>query len=222
MLTLAETFINIFSAVGSGPAGIEGIIGGSGGLPLALAGAVIFPFLWGYPQAVAALDLSLRFTKDGGAVTLWTSSLFGRNAARNVALWSVAVQCCTAALVSEVSLTYTEVFFGIDGEAHSYVGMLGFSVVIILLSGAINAVSLTFTARAFSWFTVNSLLAFGTLCILSMVEMSRRGPRALAARFSARTPSQSGWAEIVNLLVYNSGGFDSVASLVHKIDRPER
>ena len=44
-----QLFILIFSAVGSGPAGTEGIVGAVG-LTLAIVGIVVFPLLWGSVQ----------------------------------------------------------------------------------------------------------------------------------------------------------------------------
>jgi len=45
----AHLFILTYSAVGSGPAGIEGIIG-SCGLSIALIAVIVFPFAWGFIQ----------------------------------------------------------------------------------------------------------------------------------------------------------------------------
>ena len=221
-LSLSDTFFNIFSAVGSGPAGIEGVIGGAGGLPLALVGVALFPFAWGYVQAAVALDLSLRYPETGGAVASWVRVLYGKSAARSAVMWAVALQCCTAALVSEVSLTYVEVYAGTSKTERGYGTTLCFSAAIIMVSGAINAVSIQFTAKAFAWFSANSILAYGTMCILSIHKMSKSTPGFVASRFRATDPSIHGWAELVNLLVYNSCGFDSVASLVNRIEKPEK
>jgi len=106
----ASLFILIFSAVGSGPWGIEGVIGSCGvfvGVILVLA----FPFAWGFVQALIAAELSVKFKNVNGSVGEWSRQLFGAALSQNATAWLVLMQCSTAAFVTEVTVTYVDAFW---------------------------------------------------------------------------------------------------------------
>jgi len=206
--------IIIFSNVGSGPAGIEGIVG-SAGISNAIIGITLFPFFWGYIQALFSLELSVKYKKLNGAVGTWAYKLFGRTLGFCASIWVLCIQCSTAAFVSEVTATYIENYK--PGTFENYWSQQGLTLSIILGSFSINAISIDFTSKTFWVFSVNALVAFAVLCAYSI-------PKVDARRFD--NPGTTGktikWAEFINLLVYNSAGYDSSSSLVKYIRDPRQ
>jgi amino acid transporter len=208
-------FIIIFSAVGSGPAGVEGIIGACG-ISLGLASIVVFPFLWGFVQALISAELSVKYKQLNGAVGAWTHQLFGRAAALNTSLWLVLMQCSTAAFVSEVTVAYAQAFW--PGSFHARWQSLVLALGIIIVSVLINSVSIEFVSRIMSVFTLNAVAVFAVLVAYS-IHRGLDGKRFDDPRKTARIIN---WSETVNLLVYNSAGYDASAAIVANVINPRR
>lgn len=208
----ASLFIIIFSNVGSGPAGIEGVVG-SAGLSIGVIGILIFPFFWGYVQAILALELSLKYKRFNGALGAWSKNLFGSPAALNSSLWFTALQCSTAALVSEIIVAYVRAY--VPGSLESYGARQGVTIGIILVAFLINLISVSFASKMFWVFSFNSLAAFTAMCIISI-------PRVQLRRFDnpAVTGKNIKWPELINLLVYNSAGYDSASSTIKFVKNP--
>jgi len=207
-------FIIVFSAVGSGPSGIEGIIGSSRGVVLALVGIIVFPFVWGFVQALVSAELSIKYKQLNGAVGAWSKQLFGNQLAANVSLWVVLMQCSTAAFVSEVTLTYAQAYWS---RAHwSAWERIGLTVGIIAVSAAINLGSIDFASRVMWIFSINSTAAFAALVGAAFY----RGidPSRLHG-FSASVRTVR-WDELVNLLIYNSAGYDAASSIISHVSNP--
>ncbi|KAL8137104.1 hypothetical protein V2J09_003105 [Rumex salicifolius] len=74
-LPLLPLIFIIFYGVSGGPFGIEDTVGAAGPL-LALAGFLVFPFIWSVPEALITAELATMFPENGGYV-VWVSSAFG-------------------------------------------------------------------------------------------------------------------------------------------------
>lgn len=206
-------FILIFSAVGSGPAGIEGLIS-SAGLTIALISVVVFPFFWGYVQALISAELSIKYKHLNGAIGTWINQLFGRAFAQNAALWFILMQCSTASFVSEVTVTYIEAFW--PGTVTLAWQKIFLTLVIIGTSACINALGIARLGRAMTLLSLNSLAAFATLVGVA----ARRGPRWGRFDNPMKPVRNINWSQFVNLLIYNSAGYDSTATIIAHVHNP--
>jgi amino acid transporter len=206
--------IIIFSNVGSGPAGIEGLIGAAG-ISNALIGIIVFPFFWGYLQALFSLELSVKYKKLNGGVGTWVSKLFGPSLGFCASIWVLCIQCSTAAFVSEVTVSYIQAYS--PNSLQGYWQQQGMTFAIIVGSFSINAVSIDFTSKTFWIFSLNAVLAFAVLCGFSI-------PKVDSARFTSpvSTGKNIKWSQFINLLVYNSAGYDSSSSVVKYVVDPRR
>lgn len=134
-------------------------------------------------------------------------------------LFVVLYQCSTAALVSELSLSYLEAFKPglVTG---GFLESLGAVAVIIAVSAAINWPSIRFTTNFFWVFSANALVAFAVFigyCI----------PRIHAGstgRFGVSDTLLSGpdWANAAGLAVFNSAGYDACASVISRVSDPRK
>jgi len=196
-------FIVTLSAVGSGPAGIEGIVG-AGGLSVGVAAIVVFPFIWGYVQAFVAVKLAEKHPQNGGAF-LWCLESLGAPVGINVGIWAVLVNCSTAAFVSELTSEYVATVLPFH---KTYVSQLELTVATVLLSFLINVVSVDFMCRAFWFITLHSVVVFAILSAYALPKMS-------SDRFEnpGTTLRHTDWALLLNLLIFNCAGFDSAASV---------
>ena len=88
---LFQYFILVFSAVGSGPAAIEGIIGAVG-ISGALIALAVFPLVWGLIQALVSLELALKYVDSDGIVCAWCRGLFSEALALNAGWLEVLYQ----------------------------------------------------------------------------------------------------------------------------------
>lgn len=205
-------FLITFSSVGSGPAGIEGIVGSSSIL-FAIVAILIFPFCWSYSQALISAELSLRFKDINGGSSAWALRLFGKKMAFIVSMAIVVVQCSTAAFVSETSVAYIET---IDPSFNNYSKRLLLSVLIITASFLFNLVSINFVSKICGILTVNTLAAFLTLIVISIpkIDINRLHSNPV------ETYKTMNWSYFINLLVYNSAGYDAASSVIEYVKNP--
>jgi amino acid transporter len=207
-----QVAIVIYSAVGSGPAGIEGVIQGANGISLALIGVIVFPILWGYIQALCALELSVLYKNVNGALGAWTLELFGKTLSFNSTLYVLIMQLSTSSFVSQVSAAYIEAYANVfTGRWMTF----GLTVIIIAASGFLNFWNIRRTTQAFYWLSLSAIIVFAVFigfCI----------PKIQSSRFDDPAKSFRGinWAQFVNILVYNSAGFDGASSIVRYVKNP--
>lgn len=206
-----DVFIIIFSAVGSGPAGIEGIAG-SAGISLALIGVVLFPLVWGAVQALVSVELALKFRNVNGAIAAWSHALFGASFARNTALWVLVMQCSMASFVSNVSVSYAQAFW--PGTLGTYAHEKSLMLAVIVFSLLVNMVGMEWVARTFWVFSVNTLVTFA-------VFVGIAAPRVSLKNLKEPWSQPVAWSQFVNLLIFNSSGFDSGASVVSMVAYPQ-
>jgi amino acid transporter len=204
----------IFSNVGSGPAGIEGIIG-SAGIIIGLLAIVVFPLFWGYVQAFLSAELSIQYNKHNGGLPAWCMRQNNKALAFNTALWILAIETSTAALVSEASVEYLRTVLP---WFHSYGPRFGLSLAIIALSFCFNFVSIRFSTTVFKNFIAFTLVVFGLLVGFSVPHLdwsrSKQNP--------VKEYNNVDWALLVNLLIFNSAGFDAGGSIIAYVGKPRR
>jgi amino acid transporter len=205
---LANLFIIVFSSVGAGPAGIEGIVG-AGGFSLAILALVFFPFGWGYIQALLSYELASKYPRDGG-LSRWMCEYFGKRAARNAVLWTVLVDCSTAAFVSEFTSQY---IVTVAPGFSTYWRNVGLTVAIVAVSLAINYVSVEFVGKTFWAITLHMLVVFALLVGFSIPKMNwHRVDNPL------RKTAKADWSLMLNLIIYNSAGYDALAAVIQDVD----
>jgi len=207
-------FILIFSAVGSGPCGIEGIVG-SCGITLAVILVVAFPFFWGFVQALVAAELSVKYSRENGGACYWCAQLFGSALARNATAWLVLMMCSTSAFVTEVTVTYFEAYW--PGVFADYWKRFGLGLAIIAAASLCVALLEVKHVGFVMWaFSINSIAAFVALVAVS----ASHGLDVKRLENPARAYRTVNWAECLNLLIYNSAGYDSAASVVKHVRNP--
>ena len=211
---LLSLFIYTFSAVGSGPAGIEGIIGNSSPL-FAILGILLFPFFWSYAQALISAELSLRYKDSNGGAAAWALKLFGRKACFLIGTFIILIQCSTAAFVNEVSVSYIQT---VSPGFNTYGKQLMLCILLILASVAVNVVSIDFTSKMCMLFTINALVSFGVLVVLSFPKLDIH---RLTEDNIGKSYKKIDWPVLVNLLVYNSAGYDASASIIDYVVNPK-
>ena len=208
-----DLFIIIFSNVGSGPSGVEGVVG-SAGLSLGLLGLLFFPFVWGYIQAITSLELSVRYRHSNGGLGAWSKKLLGGAAALNTTVWLVLMQCSTAAFVSELTVAYANAWA--PGTFGTYTQKMGMTMAIIVASFFINYFSLKFATRLFWLFSINAFLAFTCLCVVSV----RKGLHFDRFDNPVVSAKSVNYNTFINLLIYNSAGYDASASVIKFVREP--
>ena len=207
-------FIVIFSAVGSGPSGIEGVIASANGISVAVLGVILYPLVWGLVQALCAAELSVRFKEVTGALGAWSLELFGKPLSLNATLYVIIMQLSTAAFVSEVSVAYIQAYDAAYFQGYWATVLMTF--IIIAVSTLINLTNVRFVAKTFWVFSIHALVAFSVFLALCIPKMS-------ASRFEnpARSSKQIKWAPFINILTYNSAGFDGASSIVKYVKNPK-
>jgi hypothetical protein len=210
-------FVLIFSAVGSGPAGLEGVIGSCGVL-LGLILIIVFPFFWGFVQALISVELSVKYSEMNGAIGSWCNEFFGKTLAKNAAVWVVLMQCSTSAFVTEVTVTYVEHYW--PGAITAWYQQCLLAFFIIACAVLVNSINIGAVARVMSWLTLNAVTAFAVLIGVSIAHGLD------ASRFQASAlPSVArsiNWSELVNLLIWNSAGYDASASIISHVHKPRQ
>ena len=86
---------------------------------------------------------------------------------------------------------------------------------IIALSFSINWASLMFTTQVCWLLTAHTVAAFGTFAVAC-------GMSSDFGRLRPQVPRPVHWQQLINVLVFNSGGFDSAGSLVEFVKNPGR
>lgn len=208
-----SVFILIFSSVASGPANTEAVVGAAG-LSLGVIFMALFPFLWGYVQALATAELAMRYPDANGGLAAWALKLFGPRAALNAAVWTIVANASTAALASESTGAYIiTVMPGVETYGHRVALTMG----VIAASLAVNMVGLRFVTQLCTAFTFHGILAFAVLCGLSV-------PRIDTSRFDSVTSSARTvrWDVLLNVLVYISTGYDNFASVIESVAEPRK
>jgi amino acid transporter len=205
----------IFSNVGTGPAALEGIIG-SAGITLGIIGMIVFPFFWGYVQAFLSAEMCLQYQTINGGLPAWCLRQNNRALAFNTAVWMIAIEASTAALVSEATVAYLQTVWP---SFHAYGPRLGLSILIIIVSFVVNYVSINFVAAVFKALSVFTIVVFAILVGYSVPSID--WSRGVDTSFTKDYKSID-YALLVNLLIFNSAGFDAGSSIISYVDDPRK
>jgi amino acid transporter len=190
---------------------LEGAIGAAG-FSVALAGVVLFPVIWTMSQSMAATELTVRYSGVNGGLPAWCLAQGNGLLARNAAVWEMVVLVSTSAVVSENTALYLRTACDVCGGWWRQFGM---GTVIVVTSFFINWVSLDATTLICWLITAHSILCF---CVFT----SLCGAQADFTRMRPALPAAVQWAPLINILVYNTAGFDSCASVVEFLKNPRR
>jgi amino acid transporter len=207
----------IFSNVGSGPAAIEGVIG-SGGLIIGMLGILIFPIFWGYIQALLSAELSVQYNAHNGGLPAWCARQNNKCLAFNTALWILAIESSTAALVSQATAEYLRT---VVPQFEDYGPRVALSVLIILLSFLLNYVSINFSAYVLQHLIAFTMVIFAVLIGFAVSNIdAAHGKRARENPFVEYKTVD--WALLVNLLIFNSAGFEAGGSIISHVHKPRK
>jgi len=153
-----------------------------------------------------------RYSKVNGGLPAWCLCQGNTLLARNVAVWELIVLVSTSAVVSQNSALYLRTACSLCG---GWLRQFGVGVGIVVCSFLVNWVSLDVTTLICWLFTAHSLVCFGVFTGLC-------GARADFSRLRPAVPHPVRWGPLINILVYNTAGFDSCASLVEFLKNPRR
>ena len=109
-----------------------------------------------------------------------------------------------------------------DSDGAKYGKQLMVTLSIISLSALVNLFDLERVSCVMWAFSINGALAFLALVVQSVRAIDGKGWSAAARRFD--DPLVSGksivWSELLNLLIYNSAGYDASASIIEHVSNP--
>jgi len=211
-LSLFDCTLLLFSSIAAGPAGIEPAIA-AGGLATTLLGLIVVQTLFGVPQSLIVLGL-VQDTGGGhnGGVVYWSEKLIGRHAMKTMSLIQMIANCATAAAVAQISDAYLSSLFTQHDEYQRNKVVINYSVTVgcTLFAFLVCSISLRTVIRSCAFFSLFTLVAFALLFGYSVpsLSMSRlRPPRIAGVK----------WAPLLNTLVFNASGYDSIAVLGDEI-----
>ena len=205
-------FVNIFSNIGSGPAGLEGLIG-SAGFSLAILAICVFPLFVAVPQAFITLELTNRFHEFNGGLPVWLYRATKRKNLVFVATCFIVIfNCSTAALVSESTVAYVNTVSSVfDASWRKYLLSIG----IVLFSYVVSLGSIDTVAAVFWGLSIQALVAFGVLIILCCFTLDFKRIDNPVTTAKSVHPSF-----LLDLLIFNSNGYDSGGGVVAFVRNP--
>ena len=160
-------------------------------------------------------EVSSRFTGAGGAY-LFTRVAFGRFVGLQVGWLSYFVRAITAAVQANLFSTYLAEFWPWAGTRAG--GVVATTIFIGLLA-VVNVRSVVSGARVSNGFAlvkVTPLLVFGVLGVI-WIASGKGVPAPLPS-----DPSLSGWLEVLLLLMFAYGGFESAVIPLGEAKTPRR
>ena len=210
-----RVFFVIFSAVGSGPAGIEGIVSSANSISLALIAIAVFPLFIAVPEALITLELTKKFGDTNGGASVWFKKIYHSNFFSFLQTsFLVLYDCSTSALVAESTILYIGTLVP---WFSTYIWQAVASLAIIFVSYGISYVSLDFVAKTVTILTLHTVVVYGLLVGYSAKNFS-------ISRLDNPVDGGRGvhWAYFINLLVFNSCGYDAAASIITFVKNPDR
>jgi amino acid transporter len=203
---------------------LNGIIGsGVFVLPGALADRLGWMSLgaWALAAMAAAAmilcfaEVASRFTGAGGAY-LFTRAAFGRFVGLQVGWLSYFVRAITAAVQANVFSTYLAGFWPWAGSRTGGLATTGLFIGILAVVNVRSVVSGARVSNGFALLKGTPLVVFGVLGLLWIVG-GKGVPPPIAS-----DPSLSGWLEVLLLLMFAYGGFESAVIPLAEARNPRR
>ncbi|KAL3818341.1 hypothetical protein ACJIZ3_004246 [Penstemon smallii] len=200
----------IFYEVSGGPFGVEDSVKAAGPL-LALAGFLIFPFIWSVPEALITAEMGTMFPENGGYV-VWVASALGPfwGFQQGWMKWLSGV--IDNALYPVLFLDY------LKSEIPALGG--GFPRIVAVL-----ALTVVLTYMNYRGLTIVGWVAvlLGTFSILPFVVMGLISiPKLKPKRWLVADVKNVDWNLYLNTLFWNLNYWDSISTLTGEVENPQR
>ncbi|XP_021725573.1 probable polyamine transporter At1g31830 isoform X1 [Chenopodium quinoa] len=209
-ISLLPLIFLIFYEVSGGPFGVEDSVGAAGPL-LALAGFLVFPFIWSVPEALITAEMGTMFPENGGYV-VWVSAALGDfwGFQQGWMKWLSGV--IDNALYPVLFLDYFKAVVPIIGHGYPR------TIAVLVLTSALtflNYRGMTIVGWVAVLLGVVSLLPFIVMGLLSI-------PRVEPSRWLVVDLHNVNWGLYLNTLFWNLNYWDSVSTLAGEVENPRK
>ncbi|KAH6824460.1 Amino acid permease family protein [Perilla frutescens var. hirtella] len=200
----------IFYEVSGGPFGVEDSVKAAGPL-LALAGFLIFPFIWSVPEALITAEMGTMFPENGGYV-VWVSSALGPfwGFQQGWMKWLSGV--IDNALYPVLFLDYLK--SGIPALAGGLPRVIAVLALTIALT-YMNYRGLTIVGWVAVLLGVFSILPFVVMGFISI-------PKLRPERWLVMDIHNVDWNLYLNTLFWNLNYWDSISTLAGEVENPKK
>ena len=210
-----KLFFIVFSAVGSGPAGIEGLVGAAKSITLACIAIGVCPLFIAVPEAFITLEMCEKYGDTNGGVPVWFLKVYkSRFWSFCSACFILLYDCSTSALVAEASILYVAT---VEPAFHQYKYQVVASTLIIIVAYFVCFFSVDFIAKSVAVLTVHTAVVFAVLvgfCCRSLDAGRIDDPGPVLGSIN--------WPLFINLLVFNSAGYDCAGSVITFVRNPAK
>lgn len=200
----------IFYEVSGGPFGIEDSVNAAGPL-LAIAGFLVFPFIWSIPEALITAELGTMFPENGGYV-VWVSSALGPFWGFQLGWMKWLSGVIDNALYPVLFLDYLKSSFHVLG------GGWPRTLAVLILTAVLtymNYRGLTIVGWVAVFLGVFSILPF---IIMGFVAI----PKLKPSRWLVVDMKNVNWSLYLNTLFWNLNYWDSISTLAGEVHNPKK
>ncbi|XP_051137333.1 probable polyamine transporter At1g31830 [Andrographis paniculata] len=209
-LSLLPFVFLIFYGVSGGPFGVEDAVGAAGPL-LAMAGFLVFPFIWSIPEALVTAEMATMFPENGGYV-VWATAAFGPFWGFQLgwAKWLAGV--IDNALYPVLFLDYLKSTIPAVGGGPPRAAAV--------LALTITATYLNYRGLSIVGWIAVALGAFTVLPFVAMwfISMPKLRPR----RWFVVDAGNVNWSLYMNTLFWNLNYWDGASTVAGEIENPRR
>lgn len=200
----------IFYEVSGGPFGVEDSVQAAGPL-LALAGFLVFPFIWSIPEALITAEMGTMFPEDGGYV-VWVSSALGDYWGFQQGWMKWLSGVIDNALYPVLFLDYLK-----SGIPELGGGLPRVAAILVLtaLLTYMNYRGLTIVGWVAVLLGVLSLIPFVVMGLIAI-------PKIRPSRWLMVDLQSVDWNLYLNTLFWNLNYWDSISTLAGEVDNPKK
>lgn len=200
----------IFYEVSGGPFGVEDSVQAAGPL-LALAGFLVFPFIWSIPEALITAEMGTMFPEDGGYV-VWVSSALGDYWGFQQGWMKWLSGVIDNALYPVLFLDYLKSAIPELGGGLPRVAAI---LVLTALLTYMNYRGLTIVGWVAVLLGVLSLVPFVVMGLIAIPEIR-------PSRWLMVDLQNVDWNLYLNTLFWNLNYWDSISTLAGEVDNPKK
>ncbi|XP_074283216.1 putative polyamine transporter At1g31830 isoform X1 [Silene latifolia] len=200
----------IFYEVSGGPFGVEDSVGAAGPL-LALAGFLVFPFIWSVPEALITAEMGTMFPENGGYV-VWVSAALGEYWGFQQGWMKWLSGVIDNALYPVLFLDYLKSVVPLVGQG--YPRILSVLVLTFALT-YMNYRGMTIVGWVAVLLGVVSILPFIVMGLLAI-------PKLEPARWLVVDLHNVKWGLYLNTLFWNLNYWDSISTLAGEVENPKK
>ncbi|KAL3645792.1 proline dehydrogenase [Castilleja foliolosa] len=200
----------IFYEVSGGPFGVEDSVKAAGPL-LALAGFLIFPFIWSVPEALITAEMGTMFPENGGYV-VWVSSGLGPfwGFQQGWMKWLSGV--IDNALYPVLFLDYLKSGIpAVGGGLPRVIAVLALTIILTYM----NYRGLTIVGWVAVLLGIFSILPFVVMGFISI-------PNIKPERWLVIDTHNINWNLYLNTLFWNLNYWDSISTLAGEVENPKK